>query len=102
MEPRPLQVTVEDMRSFIQRKVAGGFDAAEDIESSAVEVFADDQNGSVLRPIAARLTREVVAAHLAAQKEWPAVTDCDLFDRALQELDRAGIVARHNFTCCGT
>jgi hypothetical protein len=38
---------------------------------------------------------------LAAQKEWPAVTDCDLLERAFGELERAGIVARQNFSCCG-
>jgi hypothetical protein len=56
----------------------------------------------VLGPIAQRLTREAVEAHLDAQERWPAVTDCDLLDRAFGELDRAGVVSRQNFTCCST
>jgi hypothetical protein len=102
MEPRTLQQTIEDMRNYIQRRITAGFDTAEAIEDSAVEVFSDDQGSGVLRPIAERLTREAIAAHLAAQEEWPAVTDCDLLDRAFEELERAGIVSRQNFTCCGT
>jgi Domain of unknown function (DUF6891) len=102
MEPRTLQQTIDDMRGHIRRKTAGGFDSPEDIESSAVEVFSDDHAPEVLRPIAERLTREAVEAHLAVQERWPAVTDCDLLDRAFEELERAGVVARQNFTCCQT
>jgi hypothetical protein len=97
-----LQRTVDDMRGHIRRKTAAGFNSPEDIEDSAVDVFSDDQDPDVLRPIAKRLTREAVEAHLAAQEHWPSVTDCDLLDRTFEELDRAGIVARQDFTCCQT
>ncbi len=87
MEPRTLQQTIDDMRGYIQRKTAAAFDSPKDIENSALEVFSDDQEPAALRPIAKRLTREAGEAHLAAQKEWPAVTDCDLLDRAKVQLD---------------
>lgn len=102
MEQRTLQQTIDDMRSYIRRKTATGFARPEEIQDSAVEVFADDQGPEVLRPIAKRLTREAVKAQLAAQAEWPAVTDCDLLDRAFGEVERTGIVCRQDFTCCGT
>ena len=102
MEPRTLQQTIDDMRGHIRRKTASGFHSREDIEDSALEVFSDEQEPEVLRPIAVRLTREAIEAHLAAQEEWPAITDCDLLDRAFEEMERAGIVARQDFTCCGT
>lgn len=102
MEPKTLQQTTDEMRGHIQRKTAAGFYSMADIETSAIEVFSDDQEPEVLRPIAERLTREITAAHLAAQEQWPAVTDCDLLDRAFQELELAGIVSRQDFTCCGT
>lgn len=102
MEPRTLQQTIDDMRGYIQRETAAGFASPEDIENSALEVFSDDQGPEVLRPIAERLTRDAVEAHLAAQKQWPAVTDCDLLDRAFEELERAGVVSRQDFTCCRT
>ena len=102
MESRTLQQTIDDMRGYIQRKTAAGFDSPEDIENSALEVFSDDQEPEVLRPIAERLTHEVVEAHLSAQEQWPSVTDCDLMDRAFEELERAGVIARQDFTCCRT
>lgn len=102
MEPRTFQQTIDDMRGYIQRKTAAGFDSPADVENMAVDVYSDDQEPGVLRPIAEALTREAVEAHLAAEKGWPAVTDCDLLDRAFEELERAGIVCRQDFTCCGT
>ena len=102
MEPRTLQETIDEMRGYVQRKTAAGFDPPADIQASAVEAFSDDQAPEVLRPIAERLTREAVEAQLAAQERWPAVTDCDLLDRAFEELERAGIVSRQDFTCCRT
>ena len=99
MEPRPLQQTIEEMRDYIQRKTAAGCDSPEDIENSALEAFSDEQEPAALRPIAARLTREAAEAHLAAQEQWPAITDCDRLDRAFEELERAGVVSRQDFTC---
>jgi phosphoribosylanthranilate isomerase len=102
MEPRTLQQTIDDMRRHIRRMTAEGFHTPEEIATSAVEVFLGEQAQDVLEPIAERMTRDAVQTHLDAQKEWPAITDCDLLDRAFGELDRAGIVARQHFTCCGT
>jgi hypothetical protein len=102
MEPRTLQQTTDDMRSYIQRKTAEGFHTAKEIETWAVEVFVGEQQQEVLQPIAERLTHEAIQAQLVAQKAWPPETDCDLLDRALGELERAGVVARQDFTCCGT
>ena len=102
MASRPLQETVNDMRSFIERKTAAGFYTPDEVERDAVAVFVDDQPPEVLSSLAEQLTREATAAHLAAQNDWPTVTDCDLLDRAFGELERAGIVRRQDFTCCGT
>jgi len=102
MEPETLKETIEDMRKYIRRKMAEGFATPQEIENVAMEVFAYNKDPEVLRPIAAQLTSESVKAQLAGQMEWPTVTDCDLLDRAFGELERAGIVCRQNFTCCGT
>jgi hypothetical protein len=102
MQPRPLEETMADMRGFVRRRIATGFYPPEDIETDAAEVYAEEHDRAVLKSLAARLTREAFADHLAAQKSWPAVTDCDLLDRALGELERAGVVCRQNFSCCMT
>src|SRR5262249_38693624 len=90
-----------DMRTFIRLKVAGGFMSISDIKTEGVEVFAEGDNRAALRPIFELLTEEAISDHLAAQNDWPVVTDCDLLERAFGELERAGIVARQNFSCCG-
>jgi hypothetical protein len=89
------------MRNAIRRMVAGGFRSAADIKVEGVEIFAEGDNRAALRPISERLTEEAISEQLTAQTEWPAVTDCDLLERAFGELERAGIVARQNFSCCG-
>jgi hypothetical protein len=50
--------------------------------------------------IGARMDDKAFAERLDAQRNWPAVTDCDRLDQAFADLDRSGIVARQNFTCC--
>jgi hypothetical protein len=102
MERRTLQQTIERMREYILQKTDAAFSTAEEIENEAIEVYSDEQDSELLRPIAERITREAVQAHRAAEKNWPPVTDCDLLDRAFHELEGAGVVARHDFTCCGT
>jgi hypothetical protein len=102
MEPGNLQQPIDTMRRYIQLKIAEGFHSAKDVAMAAVDYLYGQHEPKVLKPIAERITREEFQAHEAAQKDWPPVTDCDLLDRAFGELDRAGIVARQHFTCCGT
>jgi hypothetical protein len=82
--------------------VAAGFSDPDDIPEHAVEMLSDEQDEDALWPHALRLTREAVEAHRREQATWPAVTDCDRLNAAFVELERAGIVARQNFTCCQT
>jgi hypothetical protein len=97
--PRTLRLTIDYMRGDIQRMVAAGFDSPKDIVSRAL-AFSDGHELGVLYPIAERLTREAIATHLAAQERWPAVPNCDLLDRAFEELGRAGVVSRQHCSCC--
>lgn len=101
MADADMHKVVENLREYIALRVAAGFEDPEDIAASAVEVFAEEADPAILEPIAGRLTREAVAAHLADQATWPEVTDCDRLDRAMAELTRNGIVCRQNFSCCG-
>src|SRR5438270_13607378 len=101
MTDQELKKALDEMRGYIQRDVAGGFRAEEEIPTSAVEVLADDYDPDELRPHAEELTRDLIKAHLLEQASWPAQTDCDRLDAAFAELERAGIVARQDFSCCG-
>jgi hypothetical protein len=101
MPERDLSKIIADMREYIRRQVIAGFDPPSSISESAPEVFVDDADEEILRPIAERLTREIVADHVCEQAGWPDVTDCDRLDDAFAELNRNGIVSRQNFSCCG-
>jgi hypothetical protein len=90
------------LRRAIEQDVAAGFSTPEEIVQSAVDIFSDDHDPTVLRPIARRLFGQAIAKHVAAQAAWPDVTDCDRLDQAFAELEERGIVARQNFADCGT
>jgi hypothetical protein len=92
--------TTEEIRSFLSRRVAEGFDTAEEIIDSAIECFEVEEDAELCRTIA-RFTAERTAEHLRLQSHWPTPTDCDRLDWAFDELERDGIVARQNFSCCG-
>lgn len=99
---RPLDEISAEMRVYINRKVAAGFDAPEQIVDLAVDMVSSDAKPGVVRLVAERLMQEALAAHRAAQATWPDITDCDRLDAAFSELTRNGIVCRHDFTCCCT
>ena len=102
MTDMPLDDIIEDLREYIERDVAAGFRSADEIVESAVEVMDGEAEPATLRAAAERLTQTAMARHFAAQATWPAMTDCDRLDAAFAELDRRGIVARQDFSCCGT
>jgi hypothetical protein len=93
----------DDLHDFIRVQVAAGFAPIGEIIDEAAEVFADvTPNHAALAEAARAVAEQAVADHLATQAAWPAPTDCDRLDAAFAELDRAGIVARQHFSCCGT
>ncbi len=102
MTDTPLDDLIEDLRDHIDREVAAGFRSEDEIIESAVEVLAGDAEPGMLRAAAEQLTQRAMARHLAEQATWPAVTDCDRLDAAFAELEQHGIVARQDFSCCGT
>jgi hypothetical protein len=102
MTDTPLDDIIEDLRGHIERDVAAGFRSADEIIESVVEVMDGEAEPAMLRAAAERLTQAAMTAHLTAQATWPPVTDCDRLDASFAELDRRGIVARQDFSCCGT
>ncbi len=100
MNEEKLQQALEELRGYIQRDVAAGFRSIVDIPTFATEVLADEYDAEELRPHAERLTHELLQAHLQQQATWPPTTDCDRLDAAFAELEKLGIVARQDFSCC--
>jgi hypothetical protein len=105
MTERDPAALVEEMRRYICNKVAAGFLDSDEIVEAAFDCFSDDLadarlEPAMLRRIAGIETDKAFVERLDTQRQWPAVTDCDRLDQAFADLDRSGIVARQNFTCC--
>ena len=93
---------LDDMRSYVRRDVASAFYDRAQILQNAEDAFEGELDAGVLRKEAAIAVDQALAEHLADQSTWPLITDCDRLDAAFADLEAEGIVARQNFTCCGT
>lgn len=94
-----------DLRESVRRMIKAGFDTAEDILArSHCEVVGEfpELDDSALETTLGKIVEEEIQNHLLEQRNWPAITDCDRLETAFTELGRAGILARHNYSCCGT
>ncbi|GAB5494444.1 MAG: hypothetical protein Phog2KO_46590 [Phototrophicaceae bacterium] len=94
--------TLNELRDVIELDVRAGYDTREEIIDSAIEFLMGDYDPQWLEEQAIQLTDSALKAHFDEQKEWRFITDCDRLDEAFAELDRHGIVARQDFTCCQT
>lgn len=93
---------VEDLRDQIRRDVAGGFLDEDAILQNASDMFEGELEPALTQREAPRLLREALVEHAGFERAWPAQTDCDRLDAAFADLETEGVIARQNFTCCGT
>lgn len=94
---QPLDDVMDELRENIRRELRIGFTPAEEVVEVALDAVDDPAR---LRPAAEHLLAVESQVLRREQAGWPAVTDCDRLDRAFDELERRGIVARQNFSCC--
>lgn len=111
--PAPLQVlapVADDGREEARREaseqarrdVRAGYLTADEIREGIVDSYADD-----LEPAEAQALATAAIIHERRriereQQDWPVVTDYDRLEAGFAALEAAGVVARENFTCCGT
>ncbi|QGP79676.1 DUF6891 domain-containing protein [Sphingobium sp. CAP-1] len=93
---------VEALRDLVRRDVAGGFYDDDAILTNANEVFEEELPRPLLRVEASAALRAALADHRSAEQGWSDITDCDRLDAAFALLEAEGVIARQNFTCCGT
>ncbi|MBO9714066.1 MAG: hypothetical protein J7495_14245 [Sphingomonas sp.] len=101
-EPAPLADPVGELRAVIRRDVQGGFRDEDAILTGLEDYLGDEIDPALIRREAPRLLREALAEHRAAAASWPGETDCDRLDAAFAALEADGVIARQNFSCCGT
>jgi hypothetical protein len=90
---------LEDLREFIAYRVREGFESVHEIVENATDYAFGKLEGD-FEPEIKRLTAELIVAHRSEQVEWGPSTDCDRLDEAFATLNRQGIVARQDFSCC--
>jgi hypothetical protein len=91
---------LEELRKFIAKRIREGFESPHEIVENARHWAYEKYEREDLLVQIKRLTTELVAAHRAEQAGWGPTTDCDRLDEAFSNLNRQGIVARQDFSCC--
>jgi hypothetical protein len=91
-----------ELRDVIETDVKSGFASRDEIIEAGTDFLLGEYDFDWIEDNAARITDECLNEHFASQRTWTGETDCDRLDEAFVELDRNGIVARQNFTCCQT
>lgn len=92
----------DEARDYIRRDYLGGSYSDAEVIGNARDIMLDEMDETELDRVLPVLLAEVKAEHFAAQKDWPEKTDCDRLDEIFAALEAGGIIARQNFTCCGT
>ena len=105
-KPAPLTFTHEEamgwVRDRVRRDVASGYYASDEIIRNAVYDVGDEMPAEEAEREARRLLPVALAEHSAEQANWPERTDYDRLDAAFAALEADGIIARQNFSCCGS
>ncbi|GIJ45698.1 hypothetical protein Val02_25840 [Virgisporangium aliadipatigenens] len=96
---------LEGARDLIRTQVAAGYAEREQIREEALEYALDEPpeemtEAEVEAFVDAELER-ALREQAERQAGFPEVTDYDRLHAAFEELERDGIVARENFSCCG-
>jgi hypothetical protein len=91
---------LEDLRSFIAYRVQEGFESVHDIVENATNYAYETHGRDDLQQDIKRITAELLAAQRAGQAGWEGSTDCYRLDEAFAALNRQGIVARQDSSCC--
>jgi hypothetical protein len=91
---------LRELRAFVAYQVKEGFDSEQVIVENAEQLARESHGRDDLRAEIERIVAECLAAHLQEQSHWQVPTDCDRLNNAFASLNRLGIVARQNFSCC--
>ena len=86
--------------NYARTLVHAGMTSLDDVVEQVLDYVADEHpiTPAVARAVVERVWRE----RAAEQEAWPASTDVDRLFAVFDALDRDGIVARADFTCCQT
>ncbi len=92
----------EEVEELVGQYIREGFDGFKEMVERVVEYYSGEHSPAVLEPLVRTRAKAAWSKAREEQASWPVPTDCDRLDRAFAALERSGIVARQNFTCCQT
>ncbi|MFD5815802.1 DUF6891 domain-containing protein [Streptomyces sp. NPDC127038] len=94
----------EDERAELEQRVRlellGGYASRAELAELAEEYLVTKERRPVSREQAAALADRLWVERVAEQVAWQGETDPERLTRAFASLERAGVTARENFTCC--
>ncbi|MGW2474551.1 DUF6891 domain-containing protein [Streptomyces sp. NPDC001665] len=103
-EPEPVPELAEEIREQLEPRVRellrGGYGTVRTLTETAEDYLVKDGVRPVSRFQAGELVERLWLERVEEQRGWADVTDPDRLERAFARLDRGGITARENFTCC--
>ncbi|NUS77751.1 MAG: hypothetical protein HOV70_16330 [Streptomyces sp.] len=94
--PAPDPEVTSEAEGQVRQMLTDGYLGIEEIIRETAYLLEDRLSAAQARPIVERLW----LARVEEQESWTEPTDPDRLERAFAALERAGIVARENFTCC--
>ncbi|MFF7336834.1 DUF6891 domain-containing protein [Streptomyces sp. NPDC008163] len=103
-EPEPVPELAEELREQLEPRIRellrGGYGTVRTLTETAEDHLVKDGVRPVSRPQARELVERLWLERVEEQRGWTDVTDPERLERAFARLDRGGITARENFTCC--
>ncbi|MCT9079137.1 DUF6891 domain-containing protein [Streptomyces fulvoviolaceus] len=94
--PAPDPEVAARAEGHVREMLADGYLAIKELIRETVYLVEDGLSPAQAGEIVERLWLE----HVDEQETWTGPTDPDRLERAFADLERTGIVARENFTCC--
>lgn len=95
----------DDLKVWARIHVRGGYEPVEEIEEILLDLTEEFESHISERDrqseIRSALIQEIESL-CDEQAKWPILTDYDRLELAFDMLEDKDIVARQNFTCCGT
>lgn len=93
---------VERIRTHVRRMVRDGFTPLKEIAETVRASWKGDLKPTELRAVVEESFSSELNDFFREQNTWPKTTDCDCLDAAFEELEGSNILARQNYSCCGT
>jgi hypothetical protein len=96
----PTKKQLAELKKDIAAHVAEGFSSRAAIVGRFTEDPDEESYGELDEGAVEKMVDQAIAAHHAKQATWSKPTDCDKLDVVFRSLNRKGILARQNFSCC--